>query len=424
MEASAPHHLERRFRGHYRRLTVTVLPKEMKISERARAIGASPTLALDARTKELQKQGVDVVNFGVGEPDFDTPDHIKEAAIDAIRKGFTKYTPSSGILELREACARKFREDNGLDYKPDQILVSVGAKHSIYNAIMVLCEAGDEVLIPVPYWVSYPEMVKLAGAKPVYIETTPETGFKVTPEMLSRAITPHTRVLILNSPSNPAGAVYTRKELSGIAEVCLKHGIWVISDDIYEKLIYEGEHVSFASLSPELLDITITVNGVSKAYAMTGWRIGYAGGPKEVIKAMGDLQSHATSNPTSIAQKAALAALTGPTEPLERMRQEFKKRRDYIVERAGKMPGFRCQTPSGAFYIYPDVSGLIGKSVGGRVITSSSVLADILLDKAKIAVVPGEAFGTSANLRFSYATSLERIKEGMDRLEAVLREVR
>lgn len=396
----------------------------MKISERARAIGASPTLALDARTKELQKQGVDVVNFGVGEPDFDTPDHIKEAAIDAIRKGFTKYTPSSGILELREACARKFREENGLDYKPDQILVSVGAKHSIYNAIMVLCEAGDEVLIPVPYWVSYPEMVRLAGAKPVYIETTPDTGFKVTPEMLSRAITPRTRVLILNSPSNPTGTVYTREELSGIAEVCLKHGIWVISDEIYEKLIYEGEHVSFASLSPELLNITITVNGVSKAYAMTGWRIGYAGGPKEVIKAMADLQSHATSNPTSISQKAALAALTGPTEPLERMRQEFKKRRDYIVERAQRMPGFRCPIPSGAFYIYPDVSGLIGKSVGGKVITSSSVLAEILLEKARIAVVPGEAFGTSANLRFSYATSLERIKEGMDRLEAVLREVR
>ncbi|MBE3519546.1 MAG: pyridoxal phosphate-dependent aminotransferase [Firmicutes bacterium] len=396
----------------------------MKISERARAIGASPTLALDARTKELQKQGVDVVNFGVGEPDFDTPDHIKEAAIQAIRQGFTKYTPSSGIPELREACARKFREENGLDYKPDQILISVGAKHSIYNAIMVLCEPGDEALIPVPYWVSYPEMVKLAGAKPVYIQTTAETGFKVTPEMLSRAITPRTRVLILNSPSNPTGAVYTRKELSDIAEICLKHGIWVISDEIYEKLIYEGEHVSFASLSPELLNITITVNGVSKAYAMTGWRIGYAGGPKEVIKAMGDLQSHATSNPTSISQKAALAALTGPTEPLERMRQEFKKRRDYIVERAAKMPGFRCQIPNGAFYIYPDVSGLIGKSLGARVITSSSVLAEILLEKARIAVVPGEAFGTSANLRFSYATSMERIKEGMDRLEAVLREVR
>lgn len=398
--------------------------KEMKISERARAIGASPTLALDARTKELQKQGVDVVNFGVGEPDFDTPDHIKEAAIDAIRKGFTKYTPSSGILELREACARKFREENGLDYKPDQILVSVGAKHSIYNAVMVLCEAGDEVLIPVPYWVSYPEMVKLAGAKPVYIETTPDTGFKVTPEMLSRAITPRTRVFILNSPSNPTGAVYTREELSGIAEVCLRHGIWVISDEIYEKLIYEGEHVSFASLSPELLNVTITVNGVSKAYAMTGWRIGYAGGPKEVIKAMADLQSHATSNPTSISQKAALAALTGPAGPVERMRQEFKRRRDYIVERAQRMPEFRCSIPSGAFYIYPDVSGLIGKSVGGKVITSSSVLAEILLEKARIAVVPGEAFGTRANLRFSYATSLERIKEGMDRLEAVLHEVR
>lgn len=400
------------------------LPAKMKISQRARAIAASPTLALDAKTKELQRQGIDVVNFGVGEPDFDTPDHIKDAAIEAIRKGFTKYTASSGIPELREACARKFKEENGLEYKPDQILVSVGAKHSLYNAVMVLCEAGDEVLVPVPYWVSYPEMVKLAGARPVYIQTNVETGFKVTPEMLSRAITSNTRCLILNTPSNPAGAVYTRQELQAIAEVCLKHGIWVISDEIYEKLIYEGEHVSFASLAPEVMNITITVNGVSKAYAMTGWRIGYAGGPREVIKAMADLQSHATSNPTSISQKAALAALTGSPEPVEKMREEFRKRRDYIVERVRKIPGFRCGKPSGAFYIYPDVSEVLGKTLAGRQVASSSVLAEVLLEKARIAVVPGEAFGTSSNLRFSYATSLERIKEGMDRLESVLAELR
>lgn len=393
----------------------------MKLSSRAKSISASPTLALDAKTKKLQSEGVDVINFGVGEPDFDTPQHIKEAAIDAIEKGFTKYTASSGIPELRQAIADKFKRDNGLDYKPSQILVSVGAKHSIYNAVMVLCDEGDEVLIPAPYWVSYPEMVKLAGARPVILQTGLDTGFKVTAKDIEKAVTPRTTLMILNTPSNPTGAIYTRKELEDIAEVVLKHNITVISDEIYEKLIYEGEHVSFASLSPEVKDITITVNGVSKAYAMTGWRIGYAAGPEDVIKAMGDLQSHATSNPASISQKAALAGLKGPQEPLETMRLEFKKRRDYMVQRLNEMPGFKCLTPPGAFYVYPDVSALIGRKISGKTVTDDSTLADILLDQARIAVVPGKAFGTSGNLRFSYATSMKNIEEGMNRLSQVLK---
>ncbi|QUL99069.1 MAG: pyridoxal phosphate-dependent aminotransferase [Candidatus Fermentithermobacillus carboniphilus] len=393
----------------------------MRLSSRARSISTSPTLALDAKTKKLQREGINIINFGVGEPDFDTPQHIKDAAIESIQAGFTKYTPSSGIPELREAICEKLKKDNGLEYKPSEVLVSVGAKHSIYNAVMVLCDEGDEVLLPAPYWVSYPEMVKLAGGTPVILPTSIESGFKVTAQALEKAITPRTTLLILNSPSNPTGAIYTREELEKIAEVCLKHNIAVISDEIYEKLIYEGEHVSFAALSPEVKAITITVNGVSKAYAMTGWRIGYAAGPEDVIKAMGDLQSHATSNPTSISQKAALAGLKGPQEPLEKMRMEFKKRRDYMVERLNKMPGIRCLTPPGAFYVYPDVSGLIGKKLAGKVVSDDTTLADILLDEARIAVVPGKAFGTQGNLRFSYATSMAKIEEGLNRLENVLK---
>lgn len=393
----------------------------MRLSSRARSISTSPTLALDAKTKKLQREGINVINFGVGEPDFDTPQHIKDAAIESVQAGFTKYTPSSGIPELREAICEKLKKDNGLEYKPSEVLVSVGAKHSIYNAVMVLCDEGDEVLLPAPYWVSYPEMVKLAGGTPVILPTSIESGFKVTAQALEKAITPRTTLLILNSPSNPTGAIYTREELEKIAEVCLKHNIAVISDEIYEKLIYEGEHVSFAALSPEVKAITITVNGVSKAYAMTGWRIGYAAGPEDVIKAMGDLQSHATSNPTSISQKAALAGLKGPQEPLEKMRMEFKKRRDYMVERLNKMPGIRCLTPPGAFYVYPDVSGLIGKKLAGKVVSDDTTLADILLDEARIAVVPGKAFGTQGNLRFSYATSMAKIEEGLNRLENVLK---
>jgi len=393
----------------------------MKLSVRAKSIGASPTLALDAKTKALIKEGVDVISFGVGEPDFDTPDHIKEAAIEAIDAGFTKYTPASGIPELREAICSKFKKDNNLEYKPSQILVSCGAKHSIYNAVQVLCDDGDEVIVPAPYWVSYPEMVNLAGGKPVILPTSIETGFKITAKQLEESLTPKTSLLILNTPSNPTGAIYTREELEEIADVCVKHNIAVISDEIYEKLIYEGEHVSFASISPQVKDITITVNGVSKAYSMTGWRIGYAAGPGDVIEAMGNLQSHSTSNATSISQKAALAGLLGPQEPLEAMRIEFNKRRDYMVSRLNDMPGVKCLTPPGAFYVYPDVSAIIGRKLAGQTVTNDSVLADILLEDARIAVVPGAAFGTEGNLRFSYATSMGKIEEGLDRLEEILK---
>ena len=393
----------------------------MKLSVRAKSIGASPTLALDAKTKALIKEGVDVISFGVGEPDFDTPDHIKEAAIEAIDAGFTKYTPASGIPELREAICSKFKKDNNLEYKPSQILVSCGAKHSIYNAVQVLCDDGDEVIVPAPYWVSYQEMVNLAGGKPVILPTSIETGFKITAKQLEESLTPKTSLLILNTPSNPTGAIYTREELEEIADVCVKHNIAVISDEIYEKLIYEGEHVSFASISPQVKDITITVNGVSKAYSMTGWRIGYAAGPGDVIEAMGNLQSHSTSNATSISQKAALAGLLGPQEPLEAMRIEFNKRRDYMVSRLNDMPGVKCLTPPGAFYVYPDVSAIIGRKLAGQTVTNDSILADILLEDARIAVVPGAAFGTEGNLRFSYATSMEKIEEGLDRLEEILK---
>jgi len=393
----------------------------MKISSRTKSINASPTLALDAKTKKLISEGVNVLSFGVGEPDFDTPDHIKKAAIEAINKGFTKYTASSGIPELRQAVCDKLKRDNGLEYNPAEVLVSVGAKHSIYNAVIVLCDEGDEVLLPVPYWVSYPEMARLAGGTPVELPTSIETAFKVTAEQIEKAITPKTSLLIFNSPSNPTGAIYTKEEIGKIAEVCEKHRVAVISDEIYEKLIYEGEHFSMAALSPKIKANTITVNGVSKAYAMTGWRIGYAAGPRAVIDAMGNLQSHSTSNPTSISQKAAVAGLAGPQEALEMMRVEFKKRRDYMVKRLNEMPGVKCLVPPGAFYVYPDVSALIGRKIAGKPVTSDAALADIFLDDARIAVVPGQAFGSKGNLRFSYATSMRVIEEGLSRMESILR---
>lgn len=395
----------------------------MRLSSLAKSISPSPTLALDAKTKKLKSEGVDIISFGVGEPDFDTPSHIKEAAICAIQSGFTKYTPSAGIPELREAICRKLKEDNGLEYKAGEVLVSSGAKHSIFNAVLAMCDRGDEVLLPAPYWVSYPEMVKLAGGTPVFVPAGIESDFKVKPHVLEAAITPRTTLIILNSPSNPSGAVYLEEELRALAEVCLKHNVAIISDEIYEKLIYEGKHVSTASLSPEIKGITVTVNGVSKAYAMTGWRIGYAAGPSDVIAAMGNIQSHSTSNAASISQKAALAGLTGSQEPLDMMRAEFKKRRDFMVKRLNEMPGVKCLTPPGAFYVYPDVSSLMGKKVCGRPVTCDAELAEVLLLEAKIAVVPGGAFGTEGNLRLSYATSMELIAEGMNRMEKALNSV-
>ncbi len=391
------------------------------LSRRARNISPSPTLSIDAKAQEMKRQGIDVITFGVGEPDFDTPEHIKEAGIAAIREGFTKYTPSNGIVDLKEAIAEKLRMENDLDYKPGCILVSMGAKHSLYNAILTLVDDGDEVIVPAPYWVSYTEQVKLAGGIPVVVPTLEQHDFKLTRSQLEGAVTKRTKALILNSPNNPTGAVYTKEELEAIAGVCEQHGIYVISDEVYEKLIYDGaRHVSIASLGPEIKKLTVTINGVSKAFAMTGWRIGYAAAEKEIIEAMGALQSHATSSAASMCQKASVKALTGPDDAVVAMVREFAARRDYIVDRLNSMQGVTARRPQGAFYVFPNITGLYGRVVGGRHISDDTTLAEALLEVAKVAVVPGVAFGWPGNLRFSYATSMEKIKAGLDRIEAVL----
>jgi aspartate aminotransferase len=395
----------------------------MLVSKRMRSVSPSLTLGITSKAKEMKERGIDVVGFGAGEPDFDTPSHIKDAAKKAMEDGFTKYTPSSGIKELKEAVCRKFKIDNNLDYSKDEVLISCGAKHSIFNAILALCNDGDEVILPSPYWVSYPEMIKMAGAKAIILETSKENGFKITQDQLKEAISERTKLLILNSPSNPTGMVYRRDELLRIRDVLVEKGVSCLSDEIYEKIIYDGvEHVSIASLGPDMKALTIVVNGVSKSYAMTGWRIGYAGGPKEIIKAMSDLQSHSTSNPTSISQKAALAALEGPQEPLYEMVANFTKRRGYIVERLNSM-GLPCIRPQGAFYVFADASGLLGRRFDGRTIKNSPTLAELLLNEVNVAVVPGAAFGVDTHLRFSYATSMENIEKGLDRIESFIKRI-
>ncbi len=394
---------------------------KMSISKRVNLISPSPTLAITARAKQMKQEGIDVIGFGAGEPDFDTPAHIKEAAKKAIDSGFTKYTPASGMKELKEAICRKFENDNNLDYSPEEIIVSCGAKHSIFNAILTLCNEDDEVILPSPYWVSYPEMIKVAGAKPVILKATQENNFKITPQQLQETITPKTKLLILNSPSNPTGMVYTKDELSSISNILTEKGIFCISDEIYEKIIYDGqEHISIASLAPQIKKLTIVVNGVSKSYSMTGWRIGYAAGPKEIIQAMSNLQSHSTSNPTSISQKAALAALEGPQEPLCNMVAEFVKRRDYIVERLNSIKEISCLKPRGAFYVFPEVSQIIGRIFKGEIIKDSVFLAEILLDEANVAAVPGSVFGADEYLRLSYATSMKNISKGLERIEGLI----
>jgi len=380
------------------------------LSERARKIAPSPTFALTARINEMKKRGIDVVSFGIGEPDFDTPENVKSAAINAIKQGFTKYTPSSGIPELKDAIARKFKHDNGLDYKPGEILVSCGAKQCLYNIMQVLLNPSDEVIIPVPYWVSYIEQVRLADGKPVLLETE---QFKINPDTLRKAISRRTKILILNSPSNPTGAVYSREELERIADICVEKNVFMISDEVYEKFIYDGSHYSIGSFGDEIKKLTIVVNGVSKTYAMTGWRIGYCGADESIVKAASNIQDQSTSNPCSIAQKAALEALTGPQDSVERMRREFEKRRNFIVKRLNEMPGMECDTPKGAFYVFPLVSSMYKNDI-----KNSIDLSNALLEKARIAVVPGSAFGADDYIRLSYATSMERIVEGMNRLEA------
>lgn len=392
-----------------------------KLSSLAKNLKSSSTVAIAAKVRDMKAKGIDIISLSIGQPDFDTPGYIKEAAIKAIKDGFTKYTPASGIKELREAVCDKFERDNNLKFAPDQVIMTTGAKHAISLSIQALCGSGDEVIIPSPYWVSYPEQVKLAGAKPVIIPGLEKDGFKISKESLSSAITPKTKLLILNSPSNPAGVVYEKDELESMAEVILSKGIFVISDEIYEKIIYGTSHVSIAGLGADIKEKTIVVNGVSKTYAMTGWRVGYAAGDKEIISAMIKLQSQMTSHPSSIAQKASLAAIEGAEDSVVKMKKEFEKRRDYILERVNELKFFSCVKPGGAFYIFPGITSMIGKTVSGITVNGSKDFADLLLDKARVAVVPGVDFGSDFHIRISYAASIEKIKEGIDRIRNVMR---
>jgi aspartate aminotransferase len=385
----------------------------MSLANRVLNLSPSSTLAITARAKALRAEGHDVIGLGAGEPDFNTPEHILEAAWRAMKEGHTKYTPAAGILPLRQAIQEKLKQDNNLSYSVDQIVVCCGAKHALYNIFQVLINKGDEVIIPTPYWVSYPEQVKLAEGVPVFVEGKEENQFKITPEQLEQVITSRSKAIIINSPSNPTGSLYSKTELAALAEVCLKHNLFIISDEIYEKLIYgDAEHFSIASLSEELLKKTFVVNGVSKPYSMTGWRIGYVAGPQPYMKAIDDLASHSTSNPTSIAQYAALAALEGTQEPLVEMKKAFKQRRDRVYDSLVKMPGVSCVMPQGAFYLFPNVRQVVEKSP----YQSADEWAEALLEKEKVALVPGSGFGAPDNVRISYATSLEALEEAMNRI--------
>lgn len=395
----------------------------MNTTKRISSISPSLTLAITAKAKAMKAEGKSVIGFGAGEPDFNTPQHIIDAAKDALDKGYTKYTPSSGLPQLRKKIAEKFKQEQGLDYDPSQIIVSSGGKHAIFNAMFALVEDGDEVIIPAPYWLTYPEVVKICGGKSVFIEGHKENHFKITPEDLKKAITPKTKMLIFNSPSNPTGAVYTEEEIRALGKVAEEAGIWVLSDEIYCKLIYDGvEHFSMAQVSDKLKEKTVVVNGVSKTYAMTGWRIGWLAAPKEVAKAIDSFQSHATSNPTSISQYAALAALNGSEEELEKMRGIFNDRRKFMIERIREIEHLDCIEPDGAFYIMLIVKGLYGKRFNGRKINGSMDVADMLLEKG-VAVVPGIAFGDDECVRLSYAISKEDIAEGLARIEQFVKEV-
>jgi aspartate aminotransferase len=393
----------------------------MKLSKRAQMIKPSPTLAITAKAKAMSAQGIDVISFGAGEPDFDTPQHIKDAAIAALQQGFTKYTPVGGIDELKEAICAKLQRENKVRYQKEQIVVSCGGKHSFYNMAQALIDEGDEVIIPAPYWVSYPPMVMLAGGESVIVNTSEEEGFKLLPDALDKAITPKTKAVLINSPSNPTGSAYTRKELERLAEVALRRKIHIISDEIYEKIVYDGfEHVSIASLGEEVKAITIIVNGLSKTYAMTGWRIGYTAGPQELIAAMNRIQSQSTSNPTSFAQKGALEALQGSQAEISIMVAEYGKRRDLIWKALTAIPGVSCYKPQGAFYCFPNVGAYLGKDHKGKRIKDTAELTDYLLDEARVAVVPGAEFGAEGYLRLSYPIAPEVIQEGVKRIKEAL----
>lgn len=397
----------------------------IKLSNRTILIKPSPTLTLSAKAKEMKAAGIDVVNFGVGEPDFNTPEYIKQAAHKAIDDNFTRYTANAGIPELKQAICAKLKRDNGLSYEPKQILVSPGAKASIVNILVAVCDSHDQVLMPAPYWVSYPYQAMLADAEPVYIPTREEDSYKISGPALEAAVAanPAAKVLILNSPSNPTGAVYSRSELEAIAEVCLKHKLLVISDEIYERLVYDGvKHVSIASVHPGMIDQTVVINGVSKAYAMTGWRLGYAAGPAHIIAAAGRVQEHATSCVNSITQKACVTALNDEDDSIEKMRQQFELRRNFLYEELSKLPHISCFKPQGAFYIMPNIGWYLANNSAG--ITSSDQFCNILLEKHHVALVSGGSFGIESNVRFSYANSMDNLRKGVDRFAAFLAELR
>jgi aspartate aminotransferase len=394
----------------------------MELSRKGQQISASVTLAITAKAKKLKDEGVDIVSFGAGEPDFNTPVNIQNAAFEAIKKGLTRYTPASGINELKTAIGKKFKNDNGLDYSNSQIVISSGAKHSLYNALLAICNPGDEVIVPVPYWVSYPELVKLADAVPILVDTPEEDNFKYTKERLEKAITSKTKAIILNSPNNPTGVVYTKEEMEMIAELAKEHDFIVISDEIYEKLIYgDVKHHSIANLNADMKERTIVVNGMSKAYAMTGWRIGYTASTEKIAKIMSNIQSHATSNPNSIAQYASVEALNGPQTDVVAMKVEFEKRRDFMVNKINSINNLSCKKPDGAFYVMVNISKLKGQTIHGYQIKDSADLCTALIEKAYVAAIPGSAFGADDFIRLSYATSMEVIEKGLNRIEEFLK---
>ncbi len=396
------------------------------LADRLKTLAPSSTLAVQAKAKDLRRRGVDVISFGAGEPDFDTPSRIKDAAVRAMQKGQTKYTEVGGIPELRAAVCAKFKRDNGLDYEPADVLISCGAKHTLFNMSVALLNPGDEVLVPSPYWVSYPEQIKLVGGVPVAVETLESTGFDLDPERLRAAMTPSTKLVILNSPNNPTGAVFSPESLAAVARLAVERGLWVVSDECYEPLTFEGRHVSIASFGPEIKARTLVVNTCSKAYAMTGWRIGYAAGPRELIRAMTDVQSQVTSNACSVAQWAAVEALAGVQDDVAKMAGEFDRRRRLIVQGLNALPGVQCVMPRGAFYAFANVSGLSGRKTpagsegGSRALSGSADVAAFLLEYARVAVVPGVDFGSDAHVRLSYATSADLIREGLTRMEAAI----
>lgn len=393
----------------------------ISLSDRSKKVSPSLTLELTAKINAMIADGLDVVKFGAGEPDFDTPDHIKDAAVEALNQGLTKYTPVSGIVELKEAIVDKFQRDNSLSYDPGQVIVSCGAKHTIYNILQAICNSGDEVIFAAPYWVSYIEMVKLADATPIVLQTTPERNFCLTPSQIESAVTANTKAIIIGSPSNPTGTTYDTHSLRQIGELAVKNQFYLISDEIYEALLYDGvQHQSLASFGEEVKALTFVVNGVSKAYSMTGWRIGYTAGPEDAIKAMSKIQSHSTSNPTSIAQSAALAAISGLQEPVAEMLNAFQKRRDLICQRFDDIDGVEYVKPQGAFYLFPDFSAHYGRTISGYPINSSQDLATYLLDDAKVGAVPGDGFGADNHMRFSFATSETEINRGLERIKKAL----